>query len=144
MKLKASFVMTVILALSLQVKAADTPTSLEGCKVVTAEEVQKLMASGAKLFDVRKAAEYAEEHIKGATSLPYDEKSKKEVGYDVSLDKFDDAKLPASKMIFQCNGAECWKSFKSCKWAVSKGKKETYWFRGGIPEWKDKKLPTEK
>lgn len=33
--------------------------------------------------------------------------------YDVALDSFDDSKLPAANMIFQCNGKDCWKSFKA-------------------------------
>lgn len=124
--------------------AADTPASLDGVKVVTADEAKDLMGKGVKLFDTRVATEYAEEHIKGAISLPYGEKSKHEVAFDASADKFDDSKLPAENMIFQCNGPECWKSYKAAKWAHGKGKKNLYWFRGGIPEWKAKGYPTEK
>lgn len=133
-----------MMALSHAAFAVDTPDKFEGCKVVTASEAQALMGKGTKLFDVRVATEYAEEHIKGAVSVPYAEKSKKEVAFDSALDSFDDTKIPASNMIFQCNGIECWKSLKACKWANKKGKKDVYWFRGGIPEWKAKNLPTEK
>lgn len=122
----------------------DTPESLDGVKVVTADEAKDLMAKGAKLFDTRVATEFAEEHIKGAVSVPYGEKSKKEVAFDAAADKFDDSKLPADNMIFQCNGKECWKSYKAAKWAHGKGKKNLYWFRGGFPEWKAKGYPTEK
>ena len=124
--------------------SADTPPTLDGVKVVTADEVKDLMSKGVKLFDTRVATEYAEEHIKGAVSVPYGEKSKKEISYDVTSDKFDDTKLPAENMIFQCNGKECWKSYKAAKWALSKGKKSIYWFRGGFPEWKSKNYPTDK
>lgn len=132
------------LVLSFQAFGADTPETLDGAKVVTADEVKDLMSKGVKLFDTRVASEYAEEHIKGAVSVPYGEKSKKEVNYDASADKFDDTKLPPEKMIFQCNGKECWKSYKAAHWAIKKGKKEIYWFRGGFPEWKAKGYPTEK
>lgn len=124
--------------------AIDTPTTLDGAKVITASEAKDLMAKGTHLFDTRIPSEYAEEHIKGAISLPYTEKSKKEVAFDASNDKFDDSKLPAENMIFQCNGPDCWKSYKAAKWAIGKGKKNVYWFRGGFPEWKGAKLPTEK
>ncbi len=146
MKLFKTLAFAGILALGQFIQAADTPETLEGCKVVTAAEVKALMDKGSKLFDVRVATEFAEEHIKGAVSLPYTEKSKKEVGYEKTSDSFDDTKLPASGMIFQCNGKECWKSFKACKWALDPklGKKDLYWFRGGIPEWKAKALPVEK
>lgn len=124
--------------------AIDTPESLEGVKVVSAEEAKTLMSKGAKLYDTRIASEYAEEHSKGAISLPYAEKSKKEVAFDASLDKFDDSKLPAENMIFQCNGKDCWKSYKASKWAVGKGKKSVYWFRDGFPGWKAAGFPVEK
>jgi rhodanese-related sulfurtransferase len=38
-------------------------------------------------------------------------------------------------VIFACNGAECWKSYKSCVAAIKGGYKQVYWFRGGFPEW---------
>ena len=34
------------------------------------DEVQRMLAEGAQLVDVLPAAEYAEEHIRGAVSLP--------------------------------------------------------------------------
>lgn len=144
MKVLNTLVFAGLLTLGQFIQAADTPEKLEGCKVVSATEASDLMGKGAKMVDTRVATEYAEEHIKGAISVPYAEKSKKEEAYDMALDSFDDSKLPASNMIFQCNGKECWKSFKSCKWALKKGKKDVYWFRGGIPEWKTKALATEK
>jgi len=123
-----------------------TPESLEGAKVVTAEQVQSLMDSGAKLYDVRKKAEYAEAHIPGAVSLPYKEKSEKSADFDVSKDKFKVEELPSDKtaaIIFQCNGERCWKSYKASVAAVKAGYSNVNWFRGGIPEWKEKGLPVE-
>ena len=37
---------------------------------VTRDEVQRLLAEGAQLVDVRPDAEYAEEHLAGAISIP--------------------------------------------------------------------------
>jgi hypothetical protein len=50
--------------------AADTPASLAGVKLVTADEAKKLQDSGVPLIDTRFAAEYAEKTIKGAKSVP--------------------------------------------------------------------------
>ena len=144
MRIIKSLATALVLVAGIQAQAVDTPTSLKNCKIVTAAEAKDLMGKGAKVFDVRNATEYAEEHIQGAEKLPYTEKSKKEVNFKASEDSFDDSKLPASKMIFQCNGKECWKSYKACLWADTKGKKELYWLRGGIPEWKASGFPTEK
>ena len=46
-------------------------------------------------------------------------------------------------MIFACNGAECWKSYKSAVTAVDAGFKQVYWFRGGFPEWVAKGYPID-
>jgi hypothetical protein len=46
-------------------------------------------------------------------------------------------------VIFHCNGAECWKSYKAAKVAQSKGFMTVYWFRGGFPEWESSALAVE-
>lgn len=122
--------------------AADTPESLAGVEKIDATKAKELQGKGITIFDVRVGNEFAEEHIAGAVSIPYKEKSTKAVDFDASLDKFDDTKLPEKGMIFQCNGKECWKSYKASVWAQKKGKKDIYWLRGGIPEWKEKGYPT--
>ncbi len=126
--------------------AADTPASLEGATVVDAAKAKSLMDGGAKMLDTRVANEYAEAHIKGAINVPYKEKSPKAADFDASQDSFDLSKVPADKnaaLITQCNGPECWKSYKSAKALVKAGYKKIYWFRGGFPEWKAKGYPVE-
>jgi ABC-type phosphate/phosphonate transport system substrate-binding protein/rhodanese-related sulfurtransferase len=123
-----------------------TPTVLSGIKIVTAEEVQDLMSKGVPFYDVRIEREYKEKHIKGALSLPYVEKSKKEIGYDATQDEFKLAETVKDKdahLIFACNGGECWKSYKASVWAQKLGYRNVHWFRGGFPEWKAKNLPME-
>jgi len=127
-------------------QAQVTPDSIPGVKVVTAEDVEKLMKSGVPVVDARVANEYAEEHVKGARNVPYKEKSAKSVNFDASQDSFDLSKLPRDKsapLVFYCNAGECWKSYKATISAQRAGYTNLYWFRGGMPEWKAKKLPTE-
>ena len=73
----------------------------------------------------------------GAIFVPYVEKSLKDVAFEAKLDDFSglDKLDPAKPVIFACNGAECWKSYKASRQAVLKGFKRVYWFRGGLPEW---------
>lgn len=128
------------------VQAAETPASLDGATVVTADKVKELQGKGATVVDTRVANEYAEAHIKGAISVPYKEKSAKAPDFDAGQDSWDMSKIPADKgahLVLYCNAGECWKSYKSAKMAVKAGYKHVYWFRGGIPEWKAKGLPTE-
>jgi len=116
-----------------------SPEILPGATIPSAEQVKKLMDQGAPLFDVRPQAHYREAHIPGAVNVPYQMNSPKEVDYDDGVDAFDIAKLPKDKnapMIFQCNGAECWYSYKAARYMVKRGYTKIYWFRTGLPAWK--------
>ena len=137
----------LVVALSAPALAAvQTPDSIPGTTVVTAEKAKAMVESGVLIVDTRVANEYVEQHIKGAVNVPYKEKSAKDVKFDAKQDSFDLSKLPADKstpVIFYCNAGECWKSYKSSVLAVRAGYKKIHWLRGGIPEWKAKGFPVE-
>jgi rhodanese-related sulfurtransferase len=144
MKLAAALVLGV--GAALPVWSAETPATLAGVKLVSAEEAKKLQDSGVPMIDTRVAAEYAEKTIKGAMSVPYKEKSAKDVNFDASQDQFDLSKLPADKnapLVFFCNAGECWKSYKASVAAKKAGYTKINWLRGGLPEWVSKGLPTQ-
>ena len=116
-----------------------TPRQLPGATVLDASAVARLLTQSASYFDTRTEAEFKQGHVPGARWLPYVEKSAKDTDYDAGLDTFDVARLPADKaapLIFACNGAECWKSYKASRAAMKAGHTRVYWFRGGIPEWR--------
>lgn len=126
--------------------ASETPATLAGAKVIQADEAKKLLDAGVPFFDTRVAAEYAEKTIKGAKSLVYREKSAKSADFDAGQDQFDLAKLPADKaapVVFFCNAGTCWRSYKASAVAVKAGYTQVHWFRGGMPEWTAKGLPTQ-
>ena len=114
-----------------------TPKALPGATVVDLPTVKNLVSHGAVLVDTRIEAEYKDKHIPGALWLPYGEKSMKDVAFDGNADSFPGlAKLDREKnIVFQCNGPECWKSYKASRTAIAAGYKHVYWFRGGMPEW---------
>ncbi len=122
-----------------------TPSQLPGAKMITASEAIALQQKGVPIIDVRLVKEYNERHIRGAISIPYGEKSLKDVAFDPALDHWTGPeKLDKSKpVIFHCNGAECWKSYKAAKVALVKGFTTVYWFRGGFPEWESSGLAVE-
>lgn len=125
-----------------------TPTQLPGVTRVTAREAQQLQAKGAVLVDTRIEKEYSARHIRGALWVPYVEKSLKDVAFNPAMDDFSaldkaDKLKPTQAVIFACNGAECWKSYKAAKQAQAKGFKTVYWLRGGLPEWEAEGLPVE-
>lgn len=123
-----------------------TPEVLPGATIAVAEQVKRLMSQKVPLFDVRPQAHYREAHIPGAINVPYKANSPKEVDYDDAVDNFDLGKLPQDKnapMIFQCNGAECWYSYKAARYMVKRGFKKVYWFRTGLPAWKAAGYPVQ-
>jgi rhodanese-related sulfurtransferase/ABC-type phosphate/phosphonate transport system substrate-binding protein len=122
-----------------------TPSQLPGVTMVSASEVVALQQKGVPIIDVRLAKEYHEKHIRGAQSIPYAEKSLKDVAFDPALDEWAGPENldKAKPVIFHCNGAECWKSYKAAKVALSKGFTTIYWFRGGFPEWESSGLAVE-
>lgn len=121
-----------------------TPTSLPGAKIISAAEAKMLIANGMPVYDVRVPEEYQTAHVPGAISVPYNESSAKEVGFDPTDDQFALNKLPKDKntpFMMYCDGTICWKSYKSATMAIQAGWKNVYWFRGGFPEWKEAGLP---
>ena len=143
-RMLSALVLTV--GFSMTATAAETPTTLDGVKNVTAEQAKSMIDKGAAVIDTRVKAEYAEKTIKGAKSVTYKEKSAKDVKFDRTKDEFDLTKLPADKnaaVIMFCNGGECWKSYKASVVARDAGYKQVHWLRGGMPEWVAKGLPTQ-
>lgn len=142
-----NFLGIIVLALpAIALAGPQTPESVSGATVVTAEQAKAMVEKGTLIVDTRVANEYVEQHIKGAVSIPYKEKSEKSVNYDPSVDSFDLSLLPVDKntsVIMYCNAGECWKSYKAIKAAVKAGYNNLYWLRGGIPEWKAKGFPVE-
>lgn len=116
-----------------------TPRELPGAQVVDPAAVAQLLQQGAVYIDTRTEAEFKAGRVPGSRLLPYVEKSPKDADYDPKLDQFDLSQLPADRnaaLVFACNGAECWKSYKASKAALQAGYQRVYWFRGGFPAWR--------
>jgi rhodanese-related sulfurtransferase len=132
----------LIFAMALGITSAaladeDTPTTLEGARVVSAEELRSLLNQGAvKVYDLRKKASYVEGHIPGSVNAArhYNEKDKT---LDVSVLDKD----PVTTVVFYSHGVSGWKSYWAAKSAVTLGYKNVLWLRGGYAEWEDKNLP---
>ncbi len=116
-----------------------TPRALPGATVIDAAKVAQMVQAGARYIDTRTEAEFKAGHVPGATLVPYVEKSAKDADFNPALDTFATAQLGPDRnaeLIFACNGAECWKSFKASQAAMKAGYTKVYWFRGGLPEWR--------
>lgn len=122
-----------------------TPRLLAGATLVEdPTHIAQLLAQGARYIDTRNREEFQQGHVPGAELVPYVEQSAKDPGYDPNADQFNLQALGPDKaqaLIFGCNGAECWKSFKASHAAVQAGFKQVYWFRTGFPAWRDAGQP---
>jgi rhodanese-related sulfurtransferase len=125
----------------------DTPTTLEGGKVISVEEAKALVdKKGAKFFDMRSAINFGKGHLPGATALPYKELSEFKAGFDASKDQFDLSKLPSDKnttIVFYSDGPSGWKSYKAAVLAKKAGYKKVMWLREGTKGWEAKKFPLQ-
>ncbi len=123
-----------------------TPRALPGATVVDAPAVVQLLQQGARFIDTRTEAEFKAGRVAGAQLVPYHEKSAKDADFNAALDQFaleqavPDRNTP---LVFACNGAECWKSFKASQAALKAGYTKVHWFRGGFPEWRSAGMKTE-
>ena len=122
-----------------------TPTTLDGGKVVSAAEAKALLdGRKAQFFDTRSPMSYGKGHVPGAKALPYGEKSEFTEKFDPSRDRFDLAQLPGDKstaLVFYSDGPTGWKSYKAAVQAIRAGYTSVHYLRGGWAEWEAKKLP---
>lgn len=118
--------------------AADTPESLAGTTLVSAEKVIDLFDELDELviLDARKDADWNKGHIPDAVHLV---NTKTDAA---SLAAIIETK--ATPVIIYCNGIKCDRSVKSAQIALDNGYTNIYWFRGGIEEWRAKGFPIEK
>jgi rhodanese-related sulfurtransferase len=115
----------------------DTPSALDGARVITAEELRSIMADrSVRIYDLRKKASFVEGRIPNAiNAAPH--YSEKEKTIDVKgLDPDRNVRV-----VFYSHGVTGWKSYFAAKTAVEAGYRNVLWMRGGYQEWEEKHLP---
>jgi rhodanese-related sulfurtransferase len=126
----------------------ETPATLAGAKVISAEEAKGLAAAkGAVFIDTRNPLNFGKGHVPGAVTASYKEKSEPVADFDASQDSFTMEKLPAdknAKVVFYSDGPTGWKSYKAAVLAVKAGYKNVMYMRGGFAEWEAKGAPVER
>lgn len=117
--------------------AEETPTTLAGTTVITAEDLLDLSDTKADLVivDARVQSDYDKSHIPGVVRLVNTETT------ETTLATVIPSKI--TPVIFYCNGPSCKRSYESAGIAVASGYSNVYWFRGGIAEWTQKDYPVE-
>ncbi len=114
------------------------PEKYPAISFITLSEAQDLFAERGALFvDSRSAEEYADGHILGAVSIPYDEKRAKERAVDLGIAK-------DRTIVVYCHGGDCQMSIGLAKILQEAGFKTIKIYSGGWAEWAAAGLPVEK
>jgi len=112
-----------------------SPESLPGAVRVSAEKVIYLVDTIPELviIDSRTANDRQMGHIEGSIGLT-------DIHTDCGI-LANYLQTKASPVLFYCNGINCKRSDNAVKIARECEYTQIYWFRGGIEEWREKKLP---
>lgn len=111
------------------------PESIEGVRIVTAEEAIELIINnpGMPIIDSRKRTEYIKGHIEGAVSI---------LNTDMTEQALQEAAPDKNgAILFYCNGVRCLRSSNAIMKAKKWGYSNMIWLRGGWKEWSNKRLP---
>jgi rhodanese-related sulfurtransferase len=120
--------------------AADLPVipDVTGPLKLELATLRKLYAANAALvIDAREAPDYADGHISGALSLPYNDA----MAEPERVKKLDPAGRP---IVIYCSGGDCELSMDLAKLMVEAGKRRVLVYEGGFPEWQGAGLPVAK
>jgi rhodanese-related sulfurtransferase len=125
----------------------DTPTTLQGGKVITVDEAKKLSDDkAAQFFDTRNLVNFGKGHVPGAKAVSYKEKSGFKADFDSAADSFELDKLPAdkaAKIVIYSDGPSGWKSYKAAVLSIKAGHKNVMWMRDGFAGWTAKGYAAE-
>jgi len=128
----------LMLAMALPVIADDPPPIPKEVKVITAEQLKKMLDSKDKflLVDSRIASEYKEGHIPKAINV---------VDKEMESHK---SKFPTDKdypIVVYCNGyPKCPRSVNGATIAMTWGYKNLHVYTAGIPDWEQKGYAVER
>ena len=137
MNILRSIVALTLLVLGTGVGAASkaAPENIPGSIRVNAEQLIDLYGNYPEtvLIDSRTEEDFKRGYIEGAVNLP-----------DTQTTPATLARHASEKdrpVVFYCNGVNCGRSAVSAGLAVQWGYSKVFWFRGGIVEWREKRLP---
>jgi rhodanese-related sulfurtransferase len=121
--------------ISLKLKKGTSETESLEIPKISIEELKQKMDKGENfvLIDSRSSVEYEEEHIKGAISIPYQQRE--ELASNLDKNK---------EIIIYCRGEKCGTSEVSGKKLIALGFKNVKELKGGVKEWKEAGGKTEK
>jgi len=108
----------------------------QGINVVNTKKAKSLYDQNALFFDAREKRHYAQEHIKGAYPVTFDQSKAQYVALQLPTDK----KQP---LVFYCYGESCANSYEAALSVRKQGYKNVYWLLNGYAKWKTGGYPVQ-
>jgi rhodanese-related sulfurtransferase len=126
------FIIMTLFQLTVNIAVAEdfAPLLVPGATTINTPTAKLLLDKGYIFIDVRKSVDFSNEHIPGARHL------------SVNSDDFTARNLQAivnkdQAVVFYCNGISCPGSSKASQKAAEWGWRTIYYYREGIPGWKE-------
>ncbi len=112
-----------------------SPTEIQGAQTIDAAKAKELFDRGVTFVDVRKDSDFESGRVPGAVHIELKKK--------LSADSLGAAVKKDQEVVIYCNGPKCMRSSKACAKAVAWGYSKVYYFRTGMPSWKEAGYPVE-
>ena len=111
------------------------PESVAGAQTINTDKAKSLFDQGFPFIDVRKQEDYNAGHIPGAHHLS--------IRSDFSEQSLAAIVSRENPVVIYCNGINCMGSSKAAQQAVEWGWSGVYYYRDGIPDWKQNNYPVD-
>lgn len=108
----------------------------QGINVVNTKKAKALYDQNALFFDAREKRHYANEHIKGAYPVYFDESKAQYIALQLPSDK----KQP---LVFYCYGESCANSYEAALSVRKLGYQNINWLLNGYAKWKTAGYPVQ-
>ncbi len=130
MFLSAAAAAILLVAAPAIAQTGETPTSIEGAKVITVDQLKADLGK-VTIYDVRRRAAYVEGHLPGAQSAVRH--------VDASAQTCDAAAAfgsdKAKPIVIHGHGTDGWSAFYCVRDAVKAGYTDVRWLRAGFAGW---------
>jgi PQQ-dependent catabolism-associated CXXCW motif protein len=119
-----------------------TPLTIPGAVVVTTPELAKLIKSDSNLLLIDALGDPHELSLPNATRIPFagnfgslhdDDDTQRKLAIrlgNLTADNLD------KRIVFFCQGEECWESYNAGLRAKNAGYRDIVWYRGGLSAWR--------
>jgi len=132
---KLILVLIPAITMTFAAQANTSPETVPGATTVDSAQAKQLFDDGALFVDVRKTTDWDAGRIPDALHL--------DIKSAFSKEALSAEAAANESIVIYCNGHSCLRSSDASKMAVAWGFSKIYYYRDGIPAWKNAGYPVE-